>query len=406
MSTHKLFDFICVVVLLLTIAITVLFINGERLGIEVIVDEDAESYSGSAYFTQNDLAGEWTTDGATVITLKGESATVSGGGAYAYNGDVVITGAGRYVLSGMLTDGSVIVDDDVIDKIRICCDYAPLHNPAHLLGIEAVSNVLPEITQVVTFDTAFHQTMEPAAYMYALPYEYYSKYRVRRYGAHGTSHLYVSHEGAAFAGIDINNSKIITCHIGNGSSVTAIKNGKSVDTSMGFTPLEGMIMGTRCGTMDPNVVTYLMKKEGLTPDQMTDIMNKKSGFLGMSEGVTSDCRDLVDRREAGDKRAKLILDKLVLDITKLVGGYIAEMNGVDLIVFTAGIAENNPWIRRDVCANFGYMGIEIDEEVNAKARRDNAIISTPASKVKVAMIPTDEELVIARDTMHLAEGRK
>ena len=248
--------------------------------------------------------------------------------------------------------------------------------------------------------------MEPAAYMYALPYEYYSKYRVRRYGAHGTSHLYVSHEGAAFAGIDINNSKIITCHIGNGSSVTAIKNGKSVDTSMGFTPLEGMIMGTRCGTMDPNVVTYLMKKEGLTPDQMTDIMNKKSGFLGMSEGVTSDCRDLVDRREAGDKRAKLILDKLVLDITKLVGGYIAEMNGVDLIVFTAGIAENNPWIRRDVCANFGYMGIEIDEEVNAKARRDNAIISTPASKVKVAMIPTDEELVIARDTMHLAEGRK
>ena len=312
----------------------------------------------------------------------------------------------RIVQGAEYFSGSVIVDDDVIDKIRICCDYAPLHNPAHLLGIEAVSNVLPEITQVVTFDTAFHQTMEPAAYMYALPYEYYSKYRVRRYGAHGTSHLYVSHEGAAFAGIDINNSKIITCHIGNGSSVTAIKNGKSVDTSMGFTPLEGMIMGTRCGTMDPNVVTYLMKKEGLTPDQMTDIMNKKSGFLGMSEGVTSDCRDLVDRREAGDKRAKLILDKLVLDITKLVGGYIAEMNGVDLIVFTAGIAENNPWIRRDVCANFGYMGIEIDEEVNAKARRDNAIISTPASKVKVAMIPTDEELVIARDTMHLAEGRK
>ena len=312
----------------------------------------------------------------------------------------------RIVQGAEYFSGSVIVDDDVIDKIRICCDYAPLHNPAHLLGIEAVSNVLPEITQVVTFDTAFHHTMEPAAYMYALPYEYYSKYRVRRYGAHGTSHLYVSHEGAAFAGIDINNSKMITCHIGNGSSVTAIKNGKSVDTSMGFTPLEGMIMGTRCGTMDPNVVTYLMKKEGLTPDQMTDIMNKKSGFLGMSEGVTSDCRDLVDRREAGDKRAKLILDKLVLDITKLVGGYIAEMNGVDLIVFTAGIAENNPWIRRDVCANFGYMGIEIDEEVNAKARRDNAIISTPASKVKVAMIPTDEELVIARDTMHLAEGRK
>lgn len=312
----------------------------------------------------------------------------------------------RIVQGAEYFSGSVLIDDDVLRKIGICCDYAPLHNPAHILGIEAVSNVLPEVPQVATFDTAFHQTMEPASYMYALPYEYYEKYRVRRYGAHGTSHLYVSQKGAEFAGLDINNSKIITCHIGNGSSITAVKNGKSVDTSMGFTPLEGMIMGTRCGSMDPSVVTYLMKKLDVGPDEMTSIMNKKSGFLGMSEGVTSDCRDLVDRREAGDQRAKLILDKLVLDITKLVGGYIAEMNGVDLIVFTAGIAENNPWIRRDVCANFGFLGIEIDNAVNDVARGSEAIISTPGSKVKVAMIPTDEELVIARDTMHIATSLK
>lgn len=309
----------------------------------------------------------------------------------------------RIVQGADFFDKSVLVDDDVLEKIGVCCDFAPLHNPAHLLGIAAVKEVLPDVPQIVTFDTAFHQTMEPKAYMYALPYEYYEKYHVRRYGAHGTSHLFVSHKGAEFAGLDINNSRIITCHIGNGSSVTAVKNGKCVDTSMGFTPLEGMIMGTRCGNIDASILPYLMKKENMTPDEATAMMNKKSGFIGLS-GLSSDCRDLCGFREQGNERAKLTLDKLVLDITKLIGGYIAEMNGVDLICFTAGIAENNAWLRRDVMANFAYMGIKIDNEVNDATRGIDRIISTPDSSVKVALIPTDEELVIARDTKHIAES--
>ena len=296
--------------------------------------------------------------------------------------------------------GSTLVNEDVLEKIGICCDFAPLHNPAHLLGIEAVSHVLPEVPQVVTFDTAFHQTMEPYAYMYALPYEYYQKYRVRRYGAHGTSHQYVSQRGARLAGLDLAHSKIITCHLGNGSSVTAIKDGKVVDTSMGFTPLEGMIMGTRCGNIDANIIPYIMKKEGLTPDQMTTIMNKKSGFLGLS-GKSSDLRDMDAAARAGDVRAKIALKKLTYDTIKNVGAYIAEMDGVDLIVFTAGIGENNPRLRRHVCENLSYMGVKIDPELNDAARGAETILSTPDSTVKVALIPTNEELVIARDTMHI-----
>lgn len=310
----------------------------------------------------------------------------------------------RIVQGADFFDGSVVVDEDVMAKIKICCDFAPLHNPAHILGIRAMQSVLPKVPQVVVFDTAFHQTMAPKNYMYALPYEYYEKYRVRRYGAHGTSHQYVSCEGAKVAGLDINNSRIITCHIGNGSSVTAIKNGKVVDTSMGFTPLEGMIMGTRCGIIDANIVPYIMKKEGLTPDEMTDILNKKSGFIGLS-GKSSDMRDVVGFAEGGDERAQLVVDKLVLDITKLVAAYIAELGGVDLIVFTAGIAENNPWLREDVCKNFEWMGIKIDKEVNDRTR-DAAIISAADSTAKVALIPTDEELMIARDTMRLTKDLK
>ncbi len=307
----------------------------------------------------------------------------------------------RIVQGADYFDGSVVVDEDVMEKIKICCDFAPLHNPAHILGIRAVQKVLPSVPQVVVFDTAFHQSMAPKNYMYALPYEYYQKYKVRRYGAHGTSHQYVSREGAKLAGLDINDSRIITCHIGNGSSVTAIKDGKCVDTSMGFTPLEGMIMGTRCGLIDANIVPYIMKKEGLTPDQMTDIMNKKSGFLGLS-GKSSDMRDVMGYAEQGDERAQLVLDKVVLDITKLVAAYIAELNGVDLIVFTAGIAENNAWLREDVCKNFSYMGIKIDKTVN-DAAHEAAIISCADSTVKVALVPTDEELMIARDTMRLTK---
>lgn len=306
----------------------------------------------------------------------------------------------RIVQGADYFSGSALVNDDVIRKIEMCCDFAPLHNPAHLLGIHAISAVLPKVPQVVTFDTAFHQTMEPVAYMYALPYEYYEKYRVRRYGAHGTSHQYVSQRGAKFAGLDLSNSRIITCHIGNGSSVTAVRNGKCIDTSMGFTPLEGMIMGTRCGNIDANIVPYIMKKENLTPDEMTTVMNKKSGFLGLS-CESSDMRDMIRLSAEGNEKARIVFDKLIHDIVKLVGGYIAEMNGVDMIIFTAGIGENNAEVRRRVCEQFSYMGVKIDDAAN-KAAHDDTMISAPDSKVKVAMIPTDEELVIARDTMRIA----
>lgn len=299
---------------------------------------------------------------------------------------------------------SALVNEDVIRKIEMCCDFAPLHNPAHLLGISAISAVLPKVPQVVTFDTAFHQTMEPHAYLYALPYEYYEKYRVRRYGAHGTSHQYVSQRGAEFAGLDLGNSRIITCHIGNGSSVTAVRNGRCIDTSMGFTPLEGMIMGTRCGIIDANIVPYIMKKENLTPDEMTTVMNKKSGFLGLS-CESSDMRDILSLSAAGNKKAQIVFDKLIHDIVKLVGGYIAEMNGVDLIVFTAGIGENNSVIRRRVCEHFSYMGLKINDGANDNAHEET-MISAPDSTVKVAMIPTDEELVIARDTMRIVSLAK
>ncbi len=307
----------------------------------------------------------------------------------------------RIVQGADFFNGSALVNDDVIEKIGICCDFAPLHNPAHLLGIHAISEVLPSVPQVVTFDTAFHQTMPDYAYMYALPYSYYEKYRVRRYGAHGTSHQYVAQRGAKFCGIDLEHSKIITCHVGNGSSVTAIVNGKVVDTSMGFTPLEGMIMGTRCGNIDGNIIPYIMKKENLTPDQMTEVMNKKSGFLGLSE-KSSDARDLNELANAGDYKAKLVFKKLSYDVIKNIGMYVAAMNGVDLIVFTGGIGENNSRFRRRVCENFSYIGLEFDYEANAAAGKET-LLSLPTSKVKVALIPTNEELVIARDTMHIVQ---
>ena len=305
----------------------------------------------------------------------------------------------RIVQGADFFSGSAIVDDDVLSKIEFCCDFAPLHNPAHLLGIRACQEVLPNVPEVVTFDTAFHQTMPPQAYMYGIPYKYYDKYHIRRYGAHGTSHQFVAAKGAGMVGIDLANSKIITCHIGNGSSISAIVNGKVVDTSMGFTPLEGMIMGTRCGNVDPNVVPYIMKKENLTPDQMTEIMNRKSGFLGLS-GLSSDARDLDAAANAGNYRAKLVFKKLAYDIIKIVGSYIAVMDGVDAIFFTAGIGENNARLRRRVCENFSYMGLKVDFEANV-AQGVDTMLSTPDSKVKVALITTDEELVIARDTMRL-----
>lgn len=295
---------------------------------------------------------------------------------------------------------SALINEKVVEGIRKCCDVAPLHNPANLLGIEAVNAALPTVPQVAVFDTAFHQTMPDYAYLYALPYTYYEKYRVRRYGFHGTSHKYVSAKGAEFAGIDLKNSKIITCHLGNGSSVTAVQNGKSVDTSMGFTPLEGMIMGTRCGSLDPDIVTFIMEKENLTPAQMSKIMNKQSGFIGLS-GLSSDCRDLNEAANAGNARAKVTLKKLTYDITKLIGAYTAAMNGVDLIVFTGGIGENNPRLRRRICENLTYLGLKFDYDRNAGEKADEMMITLPDSKVKVVVIATNEELMIARDTMHI-----
>ena len=305
----------------------------------------------------------------------------------------------RIVQGGDFFSGSAIVNDDVLDKITFCCDFAPLHNPAHLLGIRAIQEVLPAVPQVVTFDTAFHQTMPSYAYMYGLPYAYYDKYRVRRYGAHGTSHQFVAAEGAKLAGLDLNTAKIITCHLGAGSSICAINGGKCVDTSMGFSPLEGMIMGTRVGNIDANAVLYLMRKLNIDAHEMTEILNRKSGFLGISE-KTSDARELDVLANEGDPKAKLVFKKYTYDIIKNIGSYIAAMNGVDLIVFTGGIGEHNSRLRRRVLENFSYLGLKVDYEANV-AWGEDTIISTEDSKVKAALICTNEELVIARDTMHL-----
>ena len=305
----------------------------------------------------------------------------------------------RIVQGGEFFSGSALVNEDVISKIERCCDYAPLHNPAHLLGIRAITDVLPSVPQAVTFDTAFHQTMPAYNYIYALPYEYYEKYGIRRYGAHGTSHQFVAAKGARMAGIDLNSSKIITCHIGAGSSICAVHNGKCVETSMGFTPLEGMIMGTRVGNIDANAVLYLMKKTGMGPDEMSTLLNKQSGFLGLS-GKTSDAREMDALAVGGDPKAKLVLKKLTHDVIKLIGSYIAEMNGVDLIAFTGGIGEHNSRLRRRVLENFDFMGVKVDYEANT-AWGEDTIITTDDSTVKAALVCTDEELVIARDTMRL-----
>ena len=299
----------------------------------------------------------------------------------------------RVVHGGEEFMSSCLINDAVVAKIEACCDIAPLHNPANLLGIRAVTSVLPSVPQVAVFDTAFHQTMPAYAYMYSIPYEYYEKYRIRRYGFHGTSHRYVSEKGANFVGLDPTNCKVITCHLGNGSSIAAVFNGQSVDTSMGFTPLEGVTMGTRSGSLDPDVVTYIQEKEHLSPEEISRILNKNSGFLGVS-GISSDARDLDAAANAGEPRAKLALKKLTYEVTKYIGAYAAAMNGVDLIVFTGGIGENNSRLRRRVCENLTYMGVKFDYEANAD------------SKVKVAVITTDEELVIARDTMHIVQGRE
>ena len=306
----------------------------------------------------------------------------------------------RVVHGGAYFSESILLSDEVLAKLELCRDFAPLHTEAHLMGIKGCLEAMPEKPQVLVFDTAFHQSMAPEAYIYALPYEYYEKYAIRRYGAHGTSHRFVSAEMAKILGKPIEETKIITCHLGNGSSITAVKGGKVMDTSMGFTPLAGVEMGTRCGDIDPAIVPYVMEKEGLTPDQVNNVMNKKSGFLGVS-GVSSDARDLstaISEGGANSARAQLAIDILVHQIKKFIGSYAAVMNGVDAIVFTAGIGENNAALRELVCNNMEYLGVKFDKDANAAARGVMAKISTADSAVDVYVIPTNEELVIAKDT--------
>ncbi len=309
----------------------------------------------------------------------------------------------RIVHGGEYFDRSVLIDPQVVSRIDQCSDLAPLHNPANILGIKAVTELMPDIPQVAVFDTSFHQTMPSHAYMYALPYEYYDKYKIRRYGFHGTSHRFVSKRGCELAGLDLDNSRVITCHLGNGSSITAVKNGRSIDTSMGFTPLEGLIMGTRAGNVDAGVITYLMDKEKLDSEGINRLLNKKSGLQGISQ-LSSDCRDIDRGAREGNANAALARMMLNYGITKFIGSYAAVMNGVDLIVFTGGIGENNVGTRKAVMNNLGYLGVEFNEEANAQTAGKDGIITYPTSKVKVAVVCTNEELVIARDTMNIVRG--
>ena len=308
----------------------------------------------------------------------------------------------RIVQGGALFSQSVIVDEEVIKGIESLIPLAPLHNAAHVQGIRACMSVFgKDVPEVVVFDTAFHSTMPPKAFIYPVPYEYYEKYAVRRYGFHGTSHRYVSGRCAELMGKDLKDIKLITCHLGNGSSITAIKDGKVIDTSMGLTPLDGIMMGTRTGSLDPSVVTYIAEKEHISPSDMDTLLNKKSGFLGVS-GVSSDDRDVTAAAEAGNERAKLAIEILEYDILKYIGSYTAVLGGTDAIVFTAGIGENQAAHRKNVCHALEFMGVKIDDDLNEEMiRGKEGRISTPDSKVEVFVIPTNEELVIARDTMAL-----
>ncbi len=307
----------------------------------------------------------------------------------------------RVVHGGEKFAGSVLINHEVIAALQECVPLAPLHNPANLMGIEAMTEVLPNVPQVGVFDTAFHQTMPSHAYMYGVPYHYYEKYRVRRYGFHGTSHYYVSRRAAELLGKPVDHLKIVTCHLGNGSSVTAVKNGHSIDTSMGFSPLPGVIMGTRCGDVDPTLLFYLAEQEGLDAKALSHILNKESGIQGIS-GVSSDLRDVEEAAAAGNSRAKLAEEMLYYGIRKYVGAYAAAMGGIDALVFTAGIGENSIAAREKVCAGLEFLGIRIDAEKN-KVRGKERIISADDARVSVLVVPTNEELVIARDTKRIID---
>lgn len=305
----------------------------------------------------------------------------------------------RIVHGGEKFAGSVIVTDEVVQAIEECADLAPLHNPANLIGIRSCEKIMPGVLQAAVFDTAFHQTMPKKAYLYGLPYEYYEKYKVRRYGFHGTSHDFVSARAAQILGKDRKDLRIIVCHLGNGASISAVKYGESVDTSMGLTPLEGLIMGTRCGDIDPAVVSFLGEKEQLSYQELSDVMNKKSGVLGMS-GISSDFRDLGEAADKGDERAKMTQDAYAYRVAKYIGAYTAAMGGVDVIAFTAGVGENNISMREMIGEYLAFLGTKIDHEKN-NLRGEEAVISTPESRVSIMVVPTNEELAIARETLRL-----
>ena len=306
----------------------------------------------------------------------------------------------RVVHGGEKFASSAIITEDMKKAVEECNELAPLHNPANLIGIAACEKLMPGTPMVGVFDTAFHQTMPQKAYMYGLPYEYYDKYKVRRYGFHGTSHSFVSKRAAEILGVPYDQTKTIVCHLGNGSSVTAVMNGKSIDTSMGLTPLEGLVMGTRSGDIDPAILEFIAKKENLDIDGLMDVVNKKSGVYGLSGNLSSDFRDLWDAADAGNEKAKVALEVFSYRVAKYVGAYVAAMNGVDNIVFTAGIGENDHGVREAVVGYLGYLGIELDEEAN-NTRGQEIMISKPGSKVNVMVIPTNEELAIARETVAL-----
>ena len=313
----------------------------------------------------------------------------------------------RAVHGGVYFSQNTLIGENTMEKFERCREIAPLHTGPSIMGIQGCQAVMPGIPQAIVFDTVFHQTMPDYAYTYAIPYDVAEKYGIRRYGFHGTSHRYVSIEAAKMLGKPIEETKIITCHMGNGSSITAVKGGKCIDTSMGFTPLAGVEMGTRCGDIDPAVVTYIMKKEGYTPDEMDNYMNKKCGFLGLS-GVSSDSRDVENALKEGNEHARISADVLGYQTKKYIGSYAAAMDGVDAIVFTAGMGENNPMLRERACKDLTYLGIEIDQEINyATIKKSEGVeISTPNSKVKVLVIPTNEELMIARETEALIKASK
>jgi acetate kinase len=309
----------------------------------------------------------------------------------------------RVAHGGAYFSDSAVVDEDVIEKIRSCFELAPLHNPANLQGILSLAELMPELPQVAVFDTAFHQTIPAENYMYALPWKYYEEWGVRKFGFHGTSHKFVAHKGAVMVGLDINNSKIITCHSGNGGSITAVLNGRSLDTSMGFTPVDGLIMGTRTGTVDPGALIYIAKKEGMNYDELGSMINKQSGVAGVT-GISSDMRDITAASESGYDRATLALAMYDNRIKHFIGAYAALMSGVDLVVFTGGVGENQYQSRERICRGLEYMGIEFDSKANDGLRGQDKVISKPTSRVTVAVVTTDEELVIAQDTFRLTKN--